>query len=87
MKEDTLYYDIGKIATDTGKVLAQWRQENGLTLYALAKLTNQRQEVLRRIEHGGGSMASLLAYLHAIKALDADTESLHLFTKLYELLS
>lgn len=66
-------------AANMADVLKEWREEKGISKYAIAKYENIRIEVVTACEEGRASMGGLCMYLDFIA--EKDREFFENFTK------
>lgn len=57
-------------AAGLAQVLKDWRNTNGISVYAIAKFENTRIENIQKVEEGVGNMVNLVRYLDFIRCKD-----------------
>lgn len=57
-------------AAGLAQVLKDWRNTNGISIYAIAKFENTRIENIQKVEEGVGNMVNLVRYLDFIRCKD-----------------
>lgn len=57
-------------AAGLAQVLKNWRNTNGISVYAIAKFENTRIENIQKVEEGVGNMVNLVRYLDFIRCKD-----------------
>ena len=57
-------------AAGLAQVLKDWRNTNGISVYAIAKFENTRIENIQKVEGGVGNMVNLVRYLDFIRCKD-----------------
>lgn len=57
-------------AAGLAQVLKDWRNTNGISVYAIAKFENTRIENIQKVEEGVGNMVNLVRYLDFVRCKD-----------------